>query len=236
MCWRSRCTTSCEAAATYGSRRSRFAEGGSKIEKSPPVRLAAILFDLPLAKQRRPPLKKTEELIVTPCGSRCVSACQPIVSSSRQMVEVLRTHRKTTQLRHCSASAAKRASRVIRDIAWDATMSTRDRDSPRRGGANRTRLRSLSVILLPHPTTTPAPSPSQPATAYLKSARGTLPTSKDRNDPSRALWLGSLCTLLQQSGRNDARRRILALFFSCPALSGASQTDPSRNQHRHFFQ
>jgi len=32
---------------------------------------------------------RIEELIVMPCGSRCVSARQPIVSSSRQMVEVL---------------------------------------------------------------------------------------------------------------------------------------------------
>ncbi len=47
-------------------------------------------------EQRRPPLMRIEELIVTSCGSRCVSACQPIVSSSRQIVEVLRTHQQTT--------------------------------------------------------------------------------------------------------------------------------------------
>jgi hypothetical protein len=43
---------------------------------------------------------RIEELEVTPCGSRCVWACQSIVSSSRQMVEVLRKRHQTTQLRH----------------------------------------------------------------------------------------------------------------------------------------
>jgi hypothetical protein len=38
----------------------------------------------------------------------------------------------TTQLRHCSVSAAERASRSFRDIAWNATRSTRDLDSPLR--------------------------------------------------------------------------------------------------------
>ncbi len=51
-------------------------------------------------------MQKTEELVVTPCGSRCVWASQSIVSSSRQMVEVLRTRQKTTHSRTGSGQLA----------------------------------------------------------------------------------------------------------------------------------
>ncbi len=60
-------------------------------------------------------MKEQEELVITSCGSRCVSACQPIVSSSRQMIEVLRTHQQTTVLEAIPAwHFARRLRRVGR--------------------------------------------------------------------------------------------------------------------------
>ena len=89
-----------------------------------------------------------------PAGSKQVADGSRKVSNAAQIRSIRvkyplerpssRDSRKPTQLRHCSESAAKRASRAIRDIAWNATRSTRDRDAPLRRFC--TRLRAWQLV------------------------------------------------------------------------------------------